>query len=197
MRRFGRLSASALPPILSFVVALVVAGVGGCNLHEAGHLLVGKLMDVPVEAIEWCIPANGRITFAYQEPALVGYAGGIPTALALAAVHWWVVRPRLASPVWWAAGVAVAGTAVSQFVVGVWEGTSPLTYGAALDDGAGLAVLALAPLVGAAVVQWALAPPSPRPRPEAVTTPGRRAGGGRGGGRGRPPTGGGPDGRSR
>lgn len=61
--------------VISFGVALVIAGVGGCNVHEFGHLVAGRALGVPVDDVIWCTPTSGRIAFAYQEPALVGYAG--------------------------------------------------------------------------------------------------------------------------
>jgi hypothetical protein len=53
--------------VLSFGVALLVSGVGGCNVHELGHLATGRAMGVPVDDIIWCTPTDGRIAFAYQE----------------------------------------------------------------------------------------------------------------------------------
>lgn len=141
---------------LSFFVALVIAGVGGCNVHELGHLLTGRALGVPVDDIIWCTPTSGRIAFAYQEPALVGYAGGFLAAAVLGSLYWFVIRPRLAAPVWWAAGVAVLGTAISQVIVGLWEGSSPLGYATAQDNVAGLIALLTGPLIIAAALQFRL-----------------------------------------
>jgi len=147
--------------ILSFIVSLVITGVGGCNIHEFGHLVVGRAMDIPIDDIIWCTPGNGRIAFAYQEPAIVGYAGGFLAAAVLGSLYWLVIRPRLASPLWWAAGVAVLGTAISQVIVGLWEGTSPEGYGEVQDNAAGLVVIALVPLMAVAVGQYLVQKPSP------------------------------------
>ncbi|HEX6300947.1 MAG TPA: hypothetical protein VF148_10825 [Acidimicrobiia bacterium] len=121
-----------------FGVALVIAGVGGCNVHEFGHLVVGRALEIPIDDVIWCAPTGGRIAFAYQEPALVGYAGGFLAAAVLGSLYWFVIRPRLSSPVWWAAGVAVLGTTISQVIVGLWEGSSPVEYGAAQGNVGGL-----------------------------------------------------------
>jgi hypothetical protein len=143
---------------LVFVATLAIAGVGGCNIHELGHLLTGRALGVPVDHITWCTPANGRIAFSYQEPAFVSYAGGITAALALGAVYRFLIWPRLAGRLWQAAGVAVLGTAVSQVIVGVMEGSSPQGYARAQESGWGLALVVVLPLVGAAVVQRRLWP---------------------------------------
>ena len=139
--------------VLVFVATLAIAGVGGCNIHELGHLVTGRALGVPVDHITWCTPANGRIAFSYQEPAFVSYAGGFTAALALAAVYRFIIWPRLAGRLWRAAGVAVLGTAVSQVVVGVMEGSSPQDYALAQGSAWGLALLVVLPLVGAAVIQ--------------------------------------------
>jgi hypothetical protein len=146
--------------VLSFGIALVIAGVGGCNVHEFGHLVAGRALGVPVDDIIWCTPTNGRIAFAYQEPALVGYAGGFLAAAALGSLYWLVIKPRLSSPVWWGAGVAVLGTTISQVIVGLWEGSSPVEYGDAQDNVLGLIALLIVPLVAAAGVQLLLRRPS-------------------------------------
>ncbi|HSK06899.1 MAG TPA: hypothetical protein VK990_05215, partial [Acidimicrobiia bacterium] len=111
--------------ILVFVVSLVAAGVGGCNVHELGHLVTGRALGVPIDHITWCTPANGRIAFSYQEPAFDSYAGGFTAALVLGAVYRFLIWPRVAGRSWRAAGVAVLGTAVSQVIVGLIEGSSP------------------------------------------------------------------------
>lgn len=146
----------------SFLVALVLSGVGGCNLHELGHLVFGWLAGVPVEGILWCAPGNGRIVFAYQEPALVGYAGGITAAVILGVAYWRLVWPRRDQASWAAAGVAILGTAISQVIVGVLEGSSPARYAALQDNTAGLVGILVAPLVTAAAVQMLAGRTSPR-----------------------------------
>lgn len=143
---------------LVFVATLAIAGVGGCNIHELGHLVTGRALGVPVDHITWCTPANGRIAFSYQEPAFVSYAGGFTAALALAAVHRFLIWPRLAGRSWRAAGVAVLGTAASQVIVGVMEGSSPLRYARAQGSVWGLVLLVVLPLVGAAIIQPRLGP---------------------------------------
>ena len=148
----GRIRLAALT-ILAFLGALVVSGVGGCNIHELGHLVTGRLAGVPVEDLIWCAPGNGRVVFAYQEPAWVGYAGGFTAALVLFGVYRWFVWPRLSSRVWWFAGVAVMGTAISQVIVGALEGSSPVRYGELQDDAVGLALIFIGPLAVAAVIQ--------------------------------------------
>ena len=75
--------------ILVFVASLVIAGVGGCNIHALGHRVTGRALGV---------------------------------------------RPRLAALLWRAAGVAVLGTAVSQVIVGVIEGSSPQGYARAQEN---------------------------------------------------------------
>lgn len=147
--------------VLSFGVALVIAGVGGCNVHEFGHLVAGRAMGIPIDDITWCTPAGGRIAFSYQEPAIVGYAGGFLAAAVLGSLYWFVIRPRLVSPIWWAAGVAMLGTAISQVIVGLWEGSSSEGYGAAQDNAAGLVILLVGPLVAAAGAQRLVQKPSP------------------------------------
>jgi hypothetical protein len=72
------------------------------------------------------------------------------------------IKPRLGFPAWWAAGVAVLGTAISQVIVGLWEGTSPVGYDSAQDNPVGLVVLIVAPLVAAAAIQLLLQKPSRR-----------------------------------
>jgi hypothetical protein len=146
--------------VISFVVALVIAGVGGCNVHEFGHLVAGRALGVPVDDVIWCTPTSGRIAFAYQEPALVGYAGGFLAAAVLGSLYWFVIKARLTSPVWWAAGVAVLGTTISQVIVGFWEGSSPVEYGVAQDNVAGLIALLIGPLMAAAGIQFLLQKPS-------------------------------------
>jgi len=143
-----------------FGVSLVIAGVGGCNIHELGHLVTGRALGVPVDHITWCAPANGRIAFSYQEPAFVSYAGGFTAALALVAVYRWLIWPRLAGRLWQAAGVAVLGTAVSQVIVGVMEGSSPQGYARAQESAWGLALVVVLPLIGAALVQRRFGPPA-------------------------------------
>jgi hypothetical protein len=139
--------------VLSFAGALVLSGVGGCNVHELGHLVTGSALGVPVNDIFWCTPANGRIAFAYQEPAVVGYSGGFLAAIVLAGLYRALVRPRLSSFAWWMAGVAILGTAVSQVIVGVLEGSAPETYAGLQDNTGGLAVVLVAPLLAAGAVQ--------------------------------------------
>jgi hypothetical protein len=147
--RGGRIVAA----ILVFALSLAIAGIGGCNLHELGHLATGRALGVPVDSITWCTPANGRIAFSYQEPAFVSYAGGFTAALVLGAVYRLLIWPRIASPLWRAAGVGVLGTAVSQVIVGVLEGSSPQGYARAQESALGLVLLVGLPLVGAAVIQ--------------------------------------------
>ena len=148
--------------ILVFVVTLAAAGVGGCNIHELGHLVTGRALGVPVDRITWCTPANGRIAFGYQEPAFVSYAGGFTAALALGAVYRFLIWPRLAPSLWRAAGVAVLGTAVSQAIVGVMEGSSPKGYASAQENAWGLALVLVLPLIAAAVIQRRLEPSTRR-----------------------------------
>lgn len=150
----ARTISRAVGAVLSFVAALVVAGVGGCNVHEMGHLVTGRLAGVPVNDIFWCTPVSGRIAFAYQEPAWVGYAGGLTAALVLLALYWAVVLPRLDSAYWWSAGVAMLGTAISQVIVGLFEGSDPVRYGETQANSAGLAVLVVGPLLLAAITQF-------------------------------------------
>ncbi|HSM45377.1 MAG TPA: hypothetical protein VK969_10215 [Acidimicrobiia bacterium] len=150
-----------LGAIVAFVAALVLAGVGGCNLHELGHLITGWFAGVPVNDILWCAPANGRIVFAYQEPALVGYSGGLLAAVALIGVYFAFIRPRLDSLPWWTAGVAVLGTAGSQVVVGLFEGTDPQLYGRLQDNTAGLVAVVIVPLAIAGLAQALVHPLRP------------------------------------
>ena len=140
--------------VLAFLVALVISGVGGCNIHELGHLITGVAVGVPVNDVIWCVPANGRIVFAYQEPALVGYAGGLLSALVLAGLYWSIIRPRLGSFGLWMAGVAVMGTAISQLIVAILEGSSPVRYAELQDSATGLAVVVVVPLVAVASIQF-------------------------------------------
>jgi hypothetical protein len=146
--------------VLSFAAALTIAGVGGCNVHEFGHLVAGRALGIPIEDIMWCTPTSGRIAFAYQEPALVGYAGGFFAAAVLGTLYWFVLKPRLSSPVWWAAGVAVLGTTISQVIVGSWEGSSPVGYGAVQDNMVGLIAVLVGPLMAAAGIQFVLQRPT-------------------------------------
>jgi hypothetical protein len=150
--------------VVVFVVSLAIAGVGGCNIHELGHLITGRALGVPVDHITWCTPANGRIAFSFQEPAFVSYAGGFTAALALGAVYRLLIWPRLAGRLWQAAGVAVLGTAVSQVIVGVMEGSSPEGYARVQENAWGLALVVVLPLIAAAVIQWRFGP-SPKPAP--------------------------------
>jgi hypothetical protein len=139
--------------VLSFLVALIVAGVGGCNIHELGHLITGRIARVPIEDVIWCTPGNGRIVFAYQEPPWVGYAGGLSAAAVLIGLYWVIIRPRLASLSWRLAGVAVLGTALSQLIVAFLEGSDPERYARLQDDTAGLIAVAVVPLIMAAIAQ--------------------------------------------
>jgi hypothetical protein len=150
--------------VIVFVVSLAIAGVGGCNIHELGHLITGRALGVPVDHITWCTPANGRIAFSYQEPAFVSYAGGFTAALALGAVYRFLIWPRLSRRSWRVAGVAVLGTAVSQVIVGVMEGSSPEGYARVQENAWGLALVVVLPLIAAAVIQWRFGP-SPKPAP--------------------------------
>jgi hypothetical protein len=143
----------ALGGLASFSIALAISGVGGCNLHELGHLVTGWAAGVPIDDIIWCTPTSGRIAFAYQEPAFVGYAGGFLAASVLLVVYLALIRKRLASFPWWMAGVAVLGTAISQLIVAAFEGSSPLVYAQLIDNQAGLAAVAIAPLIAAGVLQ--------------------------------------------
>ena len=140
--------------VLAFLIALVISGVGGCNIHELGHLITGVAAGIPVNEVIWCAPANGRIAFAYQEPALVGYAGGVLSALVLTGLYWSIIRPRLGSFGWWMAGVAVMGTAISQVIVAILEGSSPVRYAELQDSALGLVVIAVGPLVAVASIQF-------------------------------------------
>lgn len=144
---------SVAASFLAFIVALAISGVLGCNIHELGHLISGKALGIPIDSISWCLPVNGRIAFSYQEPALVGFSGGLSAAAALGGFWWLVIRKKLGSAVWWWAGVAVAGTAISQTIVGIWEGSSPKSYGEAQDNFLGLIALAVLPLAVAAGIQ--------------------------------------------
>jgi hypothetical protein len=143
----------AFAAVLSFSVALIVAGVGGCNIHELGHLITGRIAGVPIEDVIWCTPGNGRIVFAYQEPAWVGYAGGLLAAAVLIGLYSIIIRPRLASLNWRLAGVAVLGTALSQVIVAVLEGSDPQSYAGLQDETAGLIAVAVVPLIAAAIAQ--------------------------------------------
>lgn len=140
--------------IVAFLVAMVIAGIGGCNAHELGHLITGRIAGVPVNDIIWCTPSSGRIAFAYQEPAWVSYAGGFLAAAVLICGYWLLVIPRIESPMWWAGGVAILGTAISQVIVGVLEGSSVERYAALQDNGSGLVALIVGPLLTAAAFQW-------------------------------------------
>lgn len=144
--------------VAAFGAALVISGIGGCNLHELGHLITGKIAGVPVNDIIWCTPANGRIAFAYQEPAWVGYAGGLTAATVLLVFYWVVIRRRLDSVYWWSAGVAVLGTAISQVIVAVLEGSDPIFYAEVQTSPAGLATLIVGPLLLAGFAQLVLRP---------------------------------------
>ena len=154
--------ASRVVAVVVFVVSLGIAGVGGCNIHELGHLITGRALAVPVDHITWCTPVNGRIAFSYHEPALVSYAGGFTAAITLGAVYRFLVWPRLAGPLWRAAGVAVLGTAVSQVIVGVMEGSSPQGYARAQENAWGLVLVVVLPLIAAALFQRRVGP-SARP----------------------------------
>jgi hypothetical protein len=139
--------------VLSFLAALIASGVGGCNIHELGHLITGRIAGVPIEGVIWCTPGNGRVVFAYQEPAWVGYAGGLLAAAVLVGVYMTVIRPRLDDRNWRAAGVAVLGTALSQLIVALLEGSDPQRYASLQDDTAGLIAVAVVPLILAAFAQ--------------------------------------------
>ena len=139
--------------MISFGIALAVSGVGGCNVHELGHLVSGWAAGVPFEGVIWCTPGSGRVLFAYQEPPFVGYSGGFLAALVLLALHLTVIRRRMASFPWWMAGVAVVGTALSQVVVGVLEGSDPQRYAGLQGNSAGLMAVVVGPLLVAAVIQ--------------------------------------------
>ena len=139
--------------VISFGVAIAVSGVGGCNVHELGHLVTGWAAGVPFDGVIWCTPGSGRVLFAYQEPAFVGYSGGFVAALILLALHLTVIRRRMASFPWWMAGVAVLGTAMSQVVVGVLEGSDPQRYAEFQGNSAGLVAVLVGPLLVAAVIQ--------------------------------------------
>ena len=141
-------------PIAAFLVAMVIAGVGGCNVHEFGHLITGRIAGVPVNDIIWCTPSSGRIAFAYQEPAWVSYAGGFLAAATLIAGYRLLIVPRINVPMWWAGGVAILGTAISQVIVGALEGSSVERYAAMQDNSGGLAALVVGPLLTAAAFQW-------------------------------------------
>lgn len=156
----ARLQPAALV-IGAFVGALVLSGIGGCNIHELGHLVTGRIAGVPVEDVLWCAPGSGRVVFAYQEPPWVGYAGGLTAALVLVGAYRWLLWPRLSSPVWWAAGVAVLGTVISQTIVALLEGSSPVRYGELQDETAGLALIFIVPLATAAALQWRWRRPVP------------------------------------
>ena len=147
--RIGRV----LGALTSFLAALIAAGVGGCNVHELGHLITGRIAGVPIEGVIWCTPGNGRVVFAYQEPAWVGYAGGLLAAAVLVGVHLTVIRPRLAGPNWRAAGVAILGTALSQLIVAFLEGSDPARYATLQDNTVGLVAVAVLPLVVAGIAQ--------------------------------------------
>lgn len=138
----------------AFMAALVISGVGGCNVHEFGHLIIGRIAGVPVNDITWCTPSSGRIAFAYQEPAWVSYAGGFLAATVLISAYRLLVIPRIESPMWWAAGVAILGTATSQVIVGFLEGSSVERYAALQDNSGGLVALIVVPLLVAAAFQW-------------------------------------------
>jgi hypothetical protein len=135
------------------LAALIAAGVGGCNVHELGHLITGRIAGVPIEGVIWCTPGNGRVVFAYQEPAWVGYAGGLLSAVVLVAVYMTVIRPRLDGRNWRAAGVAVLGTALSQLIVALLEGSDPQRYASLQDNTIGLVAVAVLPLVVAGFAQ--------------------------------------------
>jgi hypothetical protein len=139
--------------LLAFLGALIGAGVGGCNIHELGHLITGRIAGVPIEGVIWCTPGNGRVVFAYQEPAWVGYAGGLLAAAVLVAVYMTVIRPRLDGRNWRAAGVAVLGTALSQLIVALLEGSDPQRYASLQDNTIGLVAVAVLPLVVAGFAQ--------------------------------------------
>ncbi len=147
--RIGRF----LGVLLSFLAALIVSGVGGCNIHELGHLITGRIAGVPVEGVIWCTPGNGRVVFSYQEPAWVGYAGGLLAAAVLVGVYMKVIRPRLAGSNGRAAGVAVLGTALSQLIVAFLEGSDPQRYANLQDNTIGLVAVAVLPLVVAGFAQ--------------------------------------------
>jgi hypothetical protein len=139
--------------ILAFLVGLAVSGVGGCNVHEFGHLVTGWIAGVPVDDVIWCTPSSGRVAFSYQEPAWVSYAGGLLAAAVLMTVYWLVVVPRIDVPMWRAGGVAVLGTATSQIIVGILKGSSVERYAALQDNNGALAGLIVVPLLAAAVLQ--------------------------------------------
>lgn len=135
------------------MAALIAAGVGGCNIHELGHLITGRIAGVPIDDVIWCTPGNGRIVFAYQEPAWVGYAGGLLAATVLVGLYLTVIRPRLAGLNWRAAGVAILGTALSQVIVAFLEGSDPERYATLQDNTIGLVAIAVLPLVVAGIAQ--------------------------------------------
>ena len=96
-------------------------------------------------------PGNGRIVFAYQEPAWAGYAGGLLAATVLVGVYLTVIRPWLAGLNWRVAGVVVL--AMSQLIVAFLEGSDPQRYANLQNNVGGLMAVALLPLVVTGIAQ--------------------------------------------
>jgi hypothetical protein len=116
--------------LATFVATVFLAQVGGCNVHELGHALVGWLVGWEVEMVNLCTPAGGSVVYSRVgnwTGNLQGYAGGLLAALFLFGAYVLVFArhslPRR-SPVWWAAGLGTMVWIGPQLVIAVMEGTA-------------------------------------------------------------------------
>ncbi len=120
--------------LLAAVGALLAAGVAaqlvGCNAHEIGHAAVGSLVGWEVEQVRLCLPAGGGVDYG-DVPRwagnVQGYAGGLTAAVALWALYSRGIRRYqrpLRSPLWWAAGLAIALFIGPQLVLSLVEGSA-------------------------------------------------------------------------
>lgn len=116
--------------VLTFVVVVFVAQTASCNVHEAGHAVVGTLVGWEVERINLCLPAGGSVEYG-KIPRwagnVQGYAGGVIGAGFLTIVYMLLIARRrrpLRSPVWWAAGSGLILFVGPQLVLAGVEGAA-------------------------------------------------------------------------
>jgi hypothetical protein len=114
----------------TFVAAVFLAQVSGCNVHELGHALVGSLVGWDVDVVNFCTPAGGGVIYSRVgnwAGNAQGYAGGLSAALFLFGAYALVFARRSLprrSPVWWAAGLGTVIWIGPQLVIAVMEGTA-------------------------------------------------------------------------
>lgn len=149
--------------MVGFALALPLAVVGSCNVHELGHAVAGSAVGWEVDRVVPCFPTGGHVRYRASNAAgdaVESWAGGLVGALSLLLAYGLISRRGrpLRSPLWWACGLGVASPIGIQLAIAGLEGTADFgedyTDTIAARPGLFLPLLLLSALAGPAAHTW-------------------------------------------